>query len=226
MSFIKNIEAFLLVFATKVPLGLFVVVGALLEEIIAPIPSPLVGVTAGSIAAAQGRGIAYIFLIGLLAAAAKTLGCYLFYFVADKAEDIITNRFGKFLGFSHKEIEGIGKLFNGTIRDEIILAVIRAIPIMPTTPVSVACGFIKMKVRSYLIATFIGNYIRGMMFIFVGYSGLSVFESMISGVNNMESIMNVVIVFVLVAFLGFVYYNRKKGSFFHKFLRKEESKAD
>lgn len=224
MHFVKVFEEFLVNFAQKVSPEIFVTVGGLLEEIVAPIPSPLVGVTAGSLALAQHRGVPYLFFIGLIAALAKTFGCWIFYFIADKAEDVITKRFGRFLGFSHKEIEGVGKLFNGTIRDEIILATIRAIPIMPTTPVSVACGFIKMKLSSYLMATFIGNYIRGMMFIFVGYSGLSVFNSLISGVNSAESIMNVVIVLVLVGFLGFVYYNRKKGGI-HKFLRQKEEKV-
>lgn len=223
MHFVKVFEEFLVGFAQKVSPEIFVVVGGLLEEIIAPIPSPLVGVTAGSIALAQHKGVPYLFFIGLIAALAKTFGCWVFYFIADKAEDVITKRFGRFLGFSHKEIESIGKLFNGTFRDEIILATIRAIPIMPTTPVSVACGFIKMRLRSYLGATFVGNYIRGMMFIFVGYSGLSVFNSVISGVNDAESIMNVVIVLALAGFLGFVYYNRKKGGF-RKLLQQREEK--
>lgn len=221
MHFIKVLEEFLVALAQKVSPEIFVTVGGLLEEIIAPIPSPLVGVTAGSLALAQNKAVIYLFFIGLIAAGAKTFGCWIFYFIGDKAEDIITKRLGKFLGFSHKEIEGIGKLFNGTIRDEVILATIRAIPIMPTTPVSVACGFIKMRLSSYLLATFIGNYIRGMMFIFVGYSGLSVFKSVIEGVNSAESIMNVVIVLVLAGFLGFVYYKRKKGENILSFLKKK-----
>lgn len=221
MQFIETLEEFLVAFAQKVSLELFVVVGGLLEEIVAPIPSPLVMTTAGSLSLAQHKSIIYLFFLGLLAALAKTLGCWFFYFVGDKAEDVITKRFGKFLGFSHKEIEGIGKLFNGSVRDEIILAVIRAIPIMPTTPVSVSCGFIKMRLRGYLLATFIGNYVRGMLFIFVGFSGLSAFKSMIEGVNNLESMMNVVIVLVIGGFLGLVYYQRRKGGL-SKFFQKKE----
>lgn len=217
MEFIKIIETYLLGLAQKVPLEIFVVIGALIEEIIAPIPSPLVMATAGSIALAQQKGVSYLFFVGFLSAVAKTFGCWIFYYLADKAEDVLTKRFGRLLGFSHKEIERVGKLFNGSIRDEIILAVIRAIPIMPTTPVSVACGFVKMNVKGYLAATFVGNYVRGMMFVFAGYSGLSAFKSIIEGVNSLESIMNFVIVLILAVFLGFVYYSRKKGKF-SKFL--------
>lgn len=223
MQIIKTAETLLLASAKSTPLGVFVVIGSLLEEIIAPIPSPLVGATAGSIAFTQQKGVPYLFLIGLLAALAKTFGCWIFYFVGDKAEDILTSKFGKFFGISHKEIEKIGAMFNGTSKDEIILAFVRSIPIMPTTPVSVACGFIKMNLKSYLGATFVGNYIRGMIFIFMGYAGLSTFTSMLNGMSSVESLINILIVVALAGVLGYVYYNRQKGKL-PKFLNQNSKK--
>ena len=220
MKFIKSAEVFLLALSYKIPLGLFVIVGSFLEEIIAPIPSPLVMMTAGTIAKAQGRSFWYLMLIGVIAAASKTIGCFIFYFIADKAEDILTTRFGKLIGFSHSEIEKIGELFSGKPKDDLILAGIRAIPIMPTTPVSLACGFIKMKLSTYLRSTFIGCYIRGMLFGFIGYSGLSILESSVEGINSLESVMNVVLVLLVAGFLGFVYFKRGKIDL-HKILKKK-----
>ncbi|MGB9637173.1 MAG: DedA family protein [Microgenomates group bacterium] len=223
MRYLKGVEVFLLSLAAKIPLGLFVIIGSLLEEIVAPIPSPLVMMTAGTVAQAQHRGFGYVILIGLLAAVSKTFGCWIFYFLADKAEDFITSRFGKLMGLSHKEIEDIGEMFNGEVRDEIILAVVRAIPIMPTTPVSLACGFIKMNLTRYLRGTFVGNFVRGMLFGYIGYSGLSILQSAISGINTAESWMNVVLVLLLVGFFAFVYFKRGKVDL-RKWLVKKKKK--
>ncbi len=222
MKIIKSLEVLLLALAYKVPLMAFVVIGSLLEEIVAPIPSPLVMMTAGTIAKAQHQSFTSLLLIGLIAAVSKTFGCWIFYFIADKAEDILTSRFGKLIGFSHKEIENIGKFFSGGIKDDVILAVIRAIPIMPTTPVSLTCGFIKMNLITYLRSTLIGTFIRGMLFLYIGYSGLGILQSTVGGINKIESWMNIVIVVLLVGFLAFVYYKRGKGDFHHWFNRKKE----
>lgn len=220
MSWVKAIELFLMGLATKVPVFIFVAVGSLVEEIIAPIPSPLVGMSAGTIAKAQGRNFVYLLLIALVAAAFKTLGCWIFYFLGDKAEDLVTTRFGKFLGLNHKDVEEVGKLFNGTNKDEIILILIRAFPVMPTTPISLACGFIKMNLRSYLTSTLVGTYLRSLMFIYVGYSGLTFLESIVGGINSAESIMNIVISALILGILGFIYYKRGKGGF-HLWLKKK-----
>lgn len=211
MNFIKTVELFLLGLTGKVPIVVFVAVGSLIEEIIAPIPSPLVMMTAGTLAQAQHQRFAYLLGIALIAAMFKTLGCWLFYFLGDKAEDLVTTRFGKFLGLNHQDVERVGKLFNGTSKDEIILILIRAFPIMPTTPISLACGFIKMDLRSYLGATLVGTYLRSLMFLYVGYSGLSFLESMVEGINSAESIMNIVFGAMIVGLLAFIYYKRRKG---------------
>jgi len=210
MSKIKQLELFLFALAPKVPLFLFVIVGSLLEEIVAPIPSPLVMMTAGSLAKAQGQSFLYLALVGLVAAASKTFGNWLFYFFADKAEDILTKKFGKILGFSHQDIENIGKLFNGGKRDDIVLAIIRAIPIMPTTPVSLACGFIKLNKITFLRSSFIGNFIRGMMFGYIGFSGLAIFQSAVQGIDKAENVMNIVLLLLLLAIIIFVYLKRGK----------------
>lgn len=220
MSFIKAVELFLLGLTGKVPIVVFVAMGSLIEEIIAPIPSPLVMMTAGTLAQAQHQRFAYLLWIALIAAVFKTLGCWLFYFLGDKAEDLVTTRFGKFLDLNHKDVKEVGKLFNGTSKDEIILTLIRAFPIMPTTPISLACGFIKMNLRSYLGATLVGTYLRSLMFLYVGYSGLTFLKSMVGGVNSAESMMNIVIGAIIVGILAFIYYKRGKGGL-HQWLKKK-----
>ena len=70
--------------ALKIPLELFTVIGAFLEEVVAPIPSPFVMTLAGSIMRAQNMTVTYIAFIALIGALAKTFGAWLLYFLSEK----------------------------------------------------------------------------------------------------------------------------------------------
>jgi membrane protein DedA with SNARE-associated domain len=207
-NLITSIEALLLSWAGKIPLELFAFLGSIIEEIIAPIPSPLVMATAGSISFIQHKAFVYLLLIAFISTIGKTLGCLFFYVLADKAEDIIMPIFGKFFGITHKEIEGLGKHFNGTNKDDIILIILRAIPIMPSTPISLACGFIKLNMFTFIRSTMIGAFFRSLMFLYLGYSGAG---AIAYGLENISSLIQILIALLLVIFLGFIYYKRGKS---------------
>ena len=196
--------------ATKIPVTIFVTVGAFVEEVIAPIPSPLVMTLAGSIAEAQGRPVLFLLLLALLGAAAKTLGSWVVYFVSDKAEDLVLGKFGKFLGVSHKEVEGIGKLLSGGIKDDLILFLLRAIPIVPTAPVSIVSGLLKLKLRTYLNSTFWGTLVRNILYLYLGFSGFKTLESLNEGLETWESV-GYVIIFALLAVLVIWFYQRRRS---------------
>ncbi|OGC47144.1 hypothetical protein A2886_00660 [candidate division WWE3 bacterium RIFCSPHIGHO2_01_FULL_42_13] len=196
--------------ATKIPVTIFVTVGAFVEEVIAPIPSPLVMTLAGSIAEAQGRPVVFLLLLALLGAAAKTLGSWVVYFVSDKAEDLVLGKFGKFLGVSHKEVEGIGKLLSGGIKDDLILFLLRAIPIVPTAPVSIVSGLLKLKLRTYLNSTFWGTLVRNILYLYLGFSGFTTLESLNEGLETWESV-GYVIIFALLAVLVIWFYQRRRS---------------
>lgn len=203
-----QIEVFLQSFAAAVPVWLFVFIGSILEEIIAPIPSPFVMTTAGSLLAAQGSAYSAILVIALIAAVGKTIGCIFFYILADKAEDVVLKRWGKYLGFSHTQVESIGKHFDGSIKDDLIIILLRALPVMPSTPVSLAAGFLKINIYTYTRATFIGNFFRAIIFLYIGYEGL---HTLTQGIDSLESVIKILIVIGLAALVGFVYYKRGKG---------------
>jgi len=206
----------LTIFANSVPIELFVFLGSILEEIIAPIPSPFVMTTAGTLLSAQSFPVSYIFVIALIAALGKTLGCIIFYFLADKAEDVVIKRYGKYLGFSHTQVESIGKHFNGTITDDLLIIFLRALPIMPSTPISLVAGFVKLNFRTFVQASLIGNYIRSIIFLFIGYEGL---DALTNGIDSLESVVKIVVVLALGGLLAFVYYKRGRGNL-HEELKK------
>ncbi|MDO8648902.1 MAG: VTT domain-containing protein [Candidatus Peregrinibacteria bacterium] len=208
---IETVTQHLTTLAERVPLQIYIFLGAIVEELVAPIPSPLVMSLAGSIANAQGRGIGYLLLLSLVGSTAKTLTTLVFYFLGDKAEDVIIPRFGKFLGVTHDDLEHFGEHFQGSWKDIITLSVIRAIPVMPSTPVSLVCGVLKITMKRYLLATFCGFYLRDLFFIILGYMGISAYSSLMEGIDSIESIILVVMVLLTASILAYLYWKRRQG---------------
>ena len=194
----------------QVPLEVFTVVGTFLEEVIAPIPSPFVLTTAGSITAAQNNPLSYIFYIALLGAISKTLGGWLLYTVSDKAEDFLFSKFGKFIGVTQGEIEKIGKYLNGGWRDKVVLFVLRALPVAPSSPISITCGLIKLNIKTFLVTTFLGTIIRNLCYLYLGYTGLSASKSVVSGLETGENIGQIVVIVGITALLAWEFTKRKK----------------
>ena len=205
--------------AYTIPLDVFAFIGSFMEEIIAPIPSPLVMTTAGTLAHTQNHTLLYLFWLALVASLGKTIASWLYYVLADKTEDLVLTRFGKFIGVSHNEIESIGRHFNGTWKDDVILLAVRALPIMPTSLVSVVCGFIKLNMRTYLQSTFIGYFIRSFIFLYLGYTGMATYGNLSGEFVSIESFIKIVIGAGLFLFLGWIFYNRGKGKI-HDWLKR------
>ncbi|NMB91515.1 hypothetical protein GYA37_01545 [candidate division WWE3 bacterium] len=209
-NLIQPILTYLEALATKVPLEIFTVIGSFLEEVVAPIPSPFVLTTAGSITRAQDKALIYILMVALLASVSKTLGAWFLYIITDKLEDVFIPKFGKFFGIKHENIEKIGKYFNGTKRDWLVLFALRSIPIIPSSPISITCGFIKLNKKNFIVSTFFGTIIRSLFFLYLGYTGLSASESLVNGLNKSETIMQIIIVIGILALLFWGYKQRSK----------------
>lgn len=203
-----------------VPLPIFTFFGAFIEEVIAPIPSPLVMTLAGSMTASLGKAWTYLIWLALVGAIGKTIGSYIIYVIADKGEDLIMTKFGKYLGVSHKEVEIIGKHLNKGWRDEFVLILLRAIPIMPTAPVSIVCGLIKINLKTYLSATFIGTLIRNIFYLYLGFTSVGALESINEGIDSFEKIGYLILLIMVAAGLLFIYVQKKNESGI-KFLEKK-----
>ena len=191
---------------SQIPVELIVFFGSIVEEIFPPLPSPLILIITKMATYNQKFSVLYMLLIIGMAAFGKTIGSFFLYFLADKTEDLIIGRFGKWFNISHRDIESIGKRFTGSWKDIIVLIFLRAIPIIPTTPVSLVCGIIKLNIRTYLISTFIGSLIRIFLIL---YLGVTVYRSLATGVENTAKVL---LIFIVVSLIGWLYYKRKGRS--------------
>lgn len=196
----------------QVPVVWFVAIGALVEEVIAPIPSPLVMMLGGSISAGQGSPLLFIVGLALIGALSKTFGSLIIYLISDKAEDIVIDKFGKFLGVSHSDTEGLGKFFGEGKRDDVAIFVMRAVPVMPTAPVSVIAGLIKINLRTYLLSTFLGLIVRNMIYLYLGYTSLGALESLSEGFDSLEKIGYLILSVFAGVVLLWLYRKRRQGS--------------
>lgn len=204
-AIIAQSEIYLGLLAQQLPLTIFTFVGMLLTEVIAIIPSPVIAILAGTLSFEQNKSFMFLFVIGIFASLGKTLASIVTYFIADKLEDTITkSRIGKILGVDEKEMEKYGRYLDGTRKDDIIMLLLRTIPIFPTLPISIIAGMIKFNIRDYIITTAIGFYIRFMFFLIIAYEGVRKYRGLLETLDQTESIIQAVFVFIIVGWVFFV----------------------
>jgi membrane protein DedA with SNARE-associated domain len=210
VHFITQITQWLEALIDKVPLPLFVGLGAFLEEVIAPIPSPSLLTLTGSVAASKGLVMYDLLLLSILGAIGKALGGWILYYLGDVAEDVILKKWGKFFGISHTHVENFGKRFHKGHWDIWVLTAIRALPIIPSAPVSIACGIIKLDLKVYLLGTFLGNIPRNLIFMYLGYSGVQIVSQLINHLDRTESLVQLAIFASVLGLIIWSYWKRGK----------------
>lgn len=207
-NFIQTFINYLNDISSIVPLPVFTFLGALIEEIIAPIPSPIVMTLAGSLAAVSNSTVFYLGLLAFTGSIGKTIGAYVIYYISDRAENVIIQKFGKFIGVTEKDVERISAKLNSGRRDDLVLFLLRAIPIVPTAPVSVVCGLIKIKLKTYLWTTFLGTLVRNIIYLYLGFTSLNAVENINSEIDSLEK-FGYAIVLIVVAIIFFYIYTQK-----------------
>lgn len=161
-------------FAQSTSIPVFILLGSVVEELIPLLPSPFVVTTAGALAAAQEYDWISIFFLILLASVIKTIASWVWYKVADKTEDIVMEKSGSKFGISHEKLENFGKKLSKGVGDELAILILRAVPIIPTSLVSMMAGFIKLELKPFLWTTFLGMMIRNTIYLLIGVGVLEI----------------------------------------------------
>lgn len=213
LPLVHGIEHQVMILAEIVPLELFVFVGALAEELIAPIPSMLIMTTAGLLARLDGHTTFFLIWLVALGNIGKLLGSWFYYLLGDKLEDIALAKWGRFLGLRHAEIESIGKRFGGknAWQNGIIIFFLRTIPFVPTVVVSFAAGVIRIPQATFLFASYLGNFCKDSFYIFAGYYGAHVLRTFFLEIERIRFSLGVLISVGLVILLVLAYRKRHHG---------------
>lgn len=209
MSWVVAVETWITSLSAQVPLPIYVFLGEVVEEIISPIPSQAVMGSAGSIAFLQGWPIYTLPLFALIGAFAKSITTMGFYVIADKLEDRLVPLFGKYVGITHEDIESIGKRFDkGGKREFVSLFLLRCLPILPSAPLSIVCGLVKVNKQTFFWSTVAGNWVRGLMILLAGYLGFDVLDALLHGTVDAGVVVALVVVAALVGVMGWAYWQR------------------
>ncbi len=196
--------------ADRMPVEWFTFIGSFIEEVVAPIPSPIVMTVAGSLSHAQGHPFAYLFVLSLIGAAGKTLGAVLVYSVSYYAGIFFVDKFGRFFGVTHADIDRLRTKLDGGVKDLTLVTFFRALPIMSSAVVSIGCGVLRIGFFTYLIATVVGTVVRDFFYLYVGYSGVAAYHALVDGFDSIEGLIQIMIGLCVIILLAWLYVRRRK----------------
>ncbi len=207
---INWLQATLVPYAQTLPLELFVFLASFFEEIIPPIPAFPIMILAGGFARVQDYYLLQILLLALASALGKTVGSILVYHLADKLEDALVLRFGKFFSLKPGQLEAFGaKLGNGWF-DYLVLTLLRSFPLIPSSLISIGSGMLSIPLRLFLFATFTGTILRDGLYIYAGYMGTIALASYTKDTERTQLIIIATIIFIIIFCIAFFYYKNEK----------------
>lgn len=194
-----------------------VIGGGLLEQIIVPVPSPIIPMAAGFFFVAKDIAGFWVILKELFLKAAlpfaigSTIGSTMVYLIAWFGGRWMIERFKKWLEIDWGDIEAIKrKYFKGTIVDELVIFLSRAIPIVPSVLFSAACGAIRISPGRFYVFTALGLLVRGMLLGWLGWQSGEALLGVSKGLDRWEMILTIGMVALGFTILAFGYRQRKK----------------
>jgi len=143
---------------------------SMVGEAIAPIPSSLL--FAGQLLFAD-ETVSIVFVLKLLSlvafpmAVGTTIGSYLQYGIAYYGGKPAIEKSKKYIRFSWSDVERIESKFKDRWYDELIFLILRSVPLMPTIPINLVAGVLRMNFWRYTLLTLFGTTVRMMIVLFV-----------------------------------------------------------
>ncbi len=195
---------------------LSVFIGVIIEQIIVPIPSPMIIMGAGAILISPELSIPNAFLqilwiIVLPGTIASTLGSYIGYLISYYGGKALVVRYQRFLGVDWKEIENLEKRFQGK-GEALSIFFSRAIPVFPISLVSIFAGLLRVPVRPFTFYTFLGSMFRCLFLGFVGWWIGATYEKVATRLDSVETIISILMLIGMGVVLGYLYYRFRKST--------------
>ncbi len=195
---------------------LSVFIGVMIEQIIVPIPSPLIIMGAGAILILPGLSIPNAFLhilwiIVLPGAIASTLGSYIGYMISFYGGKALVVRLERFLDVDWGQIERLEKRFEGK-KEALSIFLSRAIPVFPISLVSIFAGLLRIPIKPFTIYTFLGSIFRCFFLGFFGWWIGTTYEKAANRLDSVETIISIVMLVGMVVAFGFLYHKFRRAA--------------
>jgi len=195
---------------------LSVFIGVMIEQIIVPIPSPLIIMGAGAILIPAELSIPNAFLqilwiIVLPGSIASTLGSYIGYLISLYGGKTLVVRLQRFLDVDWQEIENLEKRFKGK-KEALSIFFSRAIPVFPISLVSIFAGLLRIPIKPFTLYTFLGSIFRCL---FLGFSGWwigATYEKVATRLDSVETIVSIVMLIGMGVVFVYLYYKFRRSA--------------
>jgi membrane protein DedA with SNARE-associated domain len=203
----ESLQAVLMQF----PVLVYVFLGTIIEEVVSPIPSPIILASAGFIIDSQEKGVLFLFLAAFVGMVGKMLGTMLYYFAGLKGEEFLDKKIVRVLGLSSLDVDKYGNFFEDSKKGMFLFLMLRILPIFPSSPVSLVAGMIKVEMRKFVVLSSIGIFFRNLLLLAFGYFSYENMDYVLEIITDLENKLGeALILFVIVAFALYAYKNKSR----------------
>lgn len=189
--------------------------GGIIEQVISPIPSVLIPISAGFLLIHKHlsffRALIQISTqISLPYALGATIGSSILYFASFYGGRALIKKFGKFFGLSIKNIDRFKNKFTRGFKDELIIFFLVILPVTPISLVAASCGIIGISPFEFYSLLWLGTFIRSLFLGWLGWQVGETYQLISSGLNKIETLLSMIGVGTIFLLLAFFYHKRKK----------------
>lgn len=186
--------------------------GGLIEQIIVPIPSPIITMAGGAFLVSHNSFSfntiwEIITQVSIPYSIGATIGSSLVFLTAYFGGKPLVDTFGKHIGISWSLIEKIKSDFQKTISDELFILISCSIPVVPVSLISAFCGSFRIQPVKFYSLVFVALLLRSTILGFVGYQMGETFIDLAHGLDKVESLLSVAGAGLI---LGYLYLQREK----------------
>jgi membrane protein DedA with SNARE-associated domain len=194
-----------------------VFVATILEEVVAPIPSPLVPLAGGFFGldpslSWTAAAIKALFTVALPVTVGLGLGSAAVYAVGYYGGKPIIDRYKKFLGLSWEDIDKVERRLTKGRSDELILLALRIVPIVPGVGISGFFGLVRYPFVPFIVITLIGAFIRAWVLALVGWQVGELYEEFSGTIERLENYILIGVAIVGLAVLSYYFLVRRNKS--------------
>lgn len=187
-------------------------VAAFLEEVIAPIPSAVVMVSAGFFFLEGPFTLSLIatllFTIVIPIALGVTLGSIVIYTIFYYGGKPFIEKWGRWFGLRWSDIERAQAKIDASYRDELILFGLRVVPVVPNVAIGALCGIVRYSFKKYVIATLCGSAVRAAILALLGWEVGELYLEYTKQIEQYEHMFALVALVLVLLFVGWKIYKR------------------